>query len=638
MGGLSFLSPLYLLGALAIAVPILLHLFRRRTETVVDFPAVRLIAPVSVEQRRRRRLRELILLALRITALVLLAGAFARPFLAGGSLAADAAVSVVALDTSFSLSAPEPFARARELAAEAVRNAPAGDAVALVTFGDEAATIAPPTTDRGAVAAAIDGIAPGTSGTRYGAALTRAADLIGSRRGRIVIVTDLQQAGWDSVASARVPDDVEVLVVPVASPMANVAVTAAARRGAVVTASVYNYGLEAREVTALLIVEGREAGRQMAAVPAQSAASVEFDGDVPASGAAHVTIDDPGGYEADNTRYLVLDPEPATKVTVIVADPTALRGGLYVERALGAADEGRAFDATVVDGRTLSEWSAADLAAQDAIVILGTRTMNRSGRALVAGYLQGGRPLLLSLGPDVDPGTLGDIVGSGFDLPDAEAARAPDGRSTLVVGDTRHPIFRPFAQPSAALGDVPFQQFRRLPEQAGRVVLARFSGGATALVEQRVGPARVLTFTSDLDNQWNRFPLSPAFVPFVVETVRYLTEGRRTAQSWVLPSVPAGLAPVPGVFTAGGEGADTAAGAAAGGPRVAINVDVRESNPASISADELASAIVRMPRTPGTGNPSDARAKEDEQRLWQLGLLVMLVALAGEGFVGRRAN
>ena len=48
MGGLSFLSPLFLLGALAVAVPIVLHLFRRRTETVVDFPAVQLL------QRARR--------------------------------------------------------------------------------------------------------------------------------------------------------------------------------------------------------------------------------------------------------------------------------------------------------------------------------------------------------------------------------------------------------------------------------------------------------------------------------------------------------------------------------------------------------------------------------------------------------
>ena len=40
MFGVSFLSPLFLIGALAAAVPILLHLFHRKTEVVIDFPAV----------------------------------------------------------------------------------------------------------------------------------------------------------------------------------------------------------------------------------------------------------------------------------------------------------------------------------------------------------------------------------------------------------------------------------------------------------------------------------------------------------------------------------------------------------------------------------------------------------------------
>ena len=38
MFGLGFLAPAFLLGALAVAVPIVLHLFRRRTDRVVDLP------------------------------------------------------------------------------------------------------------------------------------------------------------------------------------------------------------------------------------------------------------------------------------------------------------------------------------------------------------------------------------------------------------------------------------------------------------------------------------------------------------------------------------------------------------------------------------------------------------------------
>jgi len=626
--GLSFLSPLYLLGALAVAVPIVLHLFRRRTDTIVDFPAVRLLTASPIEQQRRRRLRELILLALRVTALVLLAGAFARPYLAGTTLAADAAVTVVAVDTSFSLSSPSTFERARVLAAAAVNEAPAPQAVALVQFGDTATTVTAPTTDRGAVLAAIASLAPGTSGTRYGAAVARAAELLGGRQGRVVVVTDLQQAGWEGSPRAGLPDDIEVVIRAVESPLQNVAITSADRRGDRIDVAVHNFGFDARAVPAELAVDGKVIATVSINAPAQGAAHAQFDAAVPSTGAATVSIEDAGGFAADDRRHLVLDPAASSRVTVVVADPGSLRGGLYVERALEAASGGRAFTATVVDGRVLSGWTADQLSAEHALFILGTRTLERNGRDLIARYLARGGAAMVALGPEVDAGTLADVIGDASGIAqDAQPLAA--GGATLVLGDTRHPVFRLFAEPAAALGDVSFQRFRPVVE-ANRSVLARFSGGAAALLEAPRERGRLLLFTSDLDNQWNRFPLSPAFVPFVVETARYLTEGRRETQAFVLPSTPAGLPPTPGVFA-------LPAGADAG-RKVAINVDTRESNPAPITTDEFLASVPRVPRTTTADPVADARKAEDEQRLWQLGLLVMFIALAGEGLVGRRAN
>ena len=66
MFGVSFLSPLFLIGALAAAVPILLHLFHRKTDVVIDFSAVSLLTKAPVQHHRRRQLRELILLVLRV--------------------------------------------------------------------------------------------------------------------------------------------------------------------------------------------------------------------------------------------------------------------------------------------------------------------------------------------------------------------------------------------------------------------------------------------------------------------------------------------------------------------------------------------------------------------------------------------
>src|SRR6476661_1549445 len=131
MFGISFLSPLFLIGAIAAAVPIVLHLFHRKTEVVINFPAVSLLKRAPVQQHRRRRLRELLLLALRVVALVLLAISFARPYFAGSAAPDAAPLAVIAVDTSMSMTAPGQFDRAREAVARAVAAAKSSEALAL---------------------------------------------------------------------------------------------------------------------------------------------------------------------------------------------------------------------------------------------------------------------------------------------------------------------------------------------------------------------------------------------------------------------------------------------------------------------------------------------------------------------------
>src|SRR3954462_3822982 len=100
---MSFLYPAFLIGGIAIALPIVLHLLRRHVAPEVPFTAVRLLKRSQLERDDRRRLRELFLLIARVVALLLLAAAFARPYLLS---ATPGGVLIVAVDRSYSMSGP----------------------------------------------------------------------------------------------------------------------------------------------------------------------------------------------------------------------------------------------------------------------------------------------------------------------------------------------------------------------------------------------------------------------------------------------------------------------------------------------------------------------------------------------------
>ncbi len=625
MFGLGFLAPAFLAGALAVAVPILLHLFRRRSDRVIDFPAVQMLPQAPVQQQERRTLRDLLLLALRVAALLLLAFSFARPYVMGGASAVTAPTTVVAVDTSLSMSAPESWREARRQALAAVAAAPVADLVGVVTFDDRGAVGVVPTANRAEARAFLESLEPGAGGTRYGAALGVAVDALGTAGGRIVVVTDLQPHGLASGDAASVPDGVDVTVALVPPAPANLAVTAVARDGDGATAVVQSYAPGPRVVTARLRVDGRNVGEARADLAAFASTDVRFAGPLPAAGVAEVVIDDAEGLAADNRRFLRLDVAPPRPVVVLTADPPeSARTGLYVQRALEAADD-PATQVVVLDGRRFNQAPAGDPPA--ALFIVGTRTLDRTGRARVASYLREGGRVFLTLGPDVDVPSLPEVLGLPLRLAPEPVTAAGDD-AVIVAADARHPMLRRLAGPAASLGRVSIEQYRRVLDESGWNVLARFAGGALAIGERTVDRGTLVVFASDLDNRWNRFPVQPSFAPFLVETSRYLTAGTVLAGSYVLPAVPPGVPPTPGPHVVPAE---------AGRPErtVVVNVDPAESDPAVTTVAAFTASLSRVATTRGTPAVEEARAQEAQQRLWQIGLLVMLGVLAVESLVGR---
>lgn len=623
---MSFLSPLFLVGMVAAAVPILLHFLRRQPEVSVTFPAMRLLQHAPVEQTSRRRLRDLLLLALRVGALVLLSLAFARPFLAGAT-AMEGGVTIVALDTSLSLGAPGRMAAAQALARQAIERAPSAHLVGVVTFADAPVVVATPSSDRGFAVSAVNSAEAGAGGTRYRAALEAATGLIASHgdgTGTIVMVTDLQAGGWDQDDRVLLPGPVALEIADVGPLPDNLSLIAARAEGPRVLTTVANFGQAPREARVSISTDGQPLGELTLAVGAGQSVDAAFSNIT--ADRMSVQVVDPEGLQSDNTRFLLAGQDAPPVVLVVTTSGDLDRDAFYVQQALAArGPAGATFTVEGVAASALSSRDAAALEPVAAIVMLSTRGLERRGRELLSSYLQQGGGVLLAAGPGIDAEVAAGIVqlDQPLVIPGAAAPRDPRGAGrALIALDTRHPVFQ---RTGASFGGATFQRVAAVGSADCQTV-ARFTTGESAMLDCVRGEGRALVFASDLNHSWNDLPRYAAFLPFLHESVRYLWGGRAGWNELTVGQTPAAV--VPGIVSLPGPTGEARL--------VAVNFDPRESAPARLTPEAFQGAITRVPAAPPAG-AIEALQQEDRQHIWRYALLAMIVMLIAESALASRA-
>src|ERR1017187_3160766 len=138
---MSFLTPWFLLGGLAVGIPVWVHLIRHQQSEPSPLPSLMFYRRLPVRTMSRQQLQHLLLLAARCLLILLLALAFARPFFTSANPVAMAAKSrryVILVDVSGSMR----YGKRADLAKSAARDALAKlgplDEAQIVSFDAEA--------------------------------------------------------------------------------------------------------------------------------------------------------------------------------------------------------------------------------------------------------------------------------------------------------------------------------------------------------------------------------------------------------------------------------------------------------------------------------------------------------------------
>lgn len=575
MPGLSFLNAIFLAGLAAAVLPILIHLFSRRRARRIQWSSTRFLREVNRQRIRRVKLRQLLLLVLRVAAIALFALAMGRPALTGNLLRAGGkapSTAAIVLDTSGSMWAARngapAFVKARERAAEVLGLLGEGDEAYVVTVDAGAESVTPyAVQDLALLREQVAKLEPGYRAGSMQEGLTLAARLLQGSHNlnrELYVISDMQRSGWlvaadSSRAPLALPPGTTVCLLGfgddrienISIDRVRVAHDRLGGRGVSIEVELTNHtGREQEAIPVTAYVGETRMGEVFAKLAPEATARATIDlGAGPfAERAGSVRIPE-DALAADDVRYFLLGDGGRPRVGV-VADPGSLAGTfvrLALEPAPGtgpyAAEEIAAADV----GRT-------DLRTMQVVILAGPGQLKPDGIERLRAFVRDGGGLLIFPGEESDLRFYNDRLLAGLlpiKLAGLVEARSGDGRGSGQGGGRGeagaggrpgavapgrgtfqltpvvpgHPVFTGFG---ATLGErltqARFDQVVKVLPGSARVI-AEFRSDLPALVE---GDG-VVFFASSVDRAWNDLPTSGAFVPLIHQTVAHLARAQAEA-------------------------------------------------------------------------------------------------------------
>jgi len=523
---LGFLAPWFLAGALAVGLPVWLHLLRQHKTTPLPFSSLMFFEKRTQSSIKHRRLKYLLLFALRVALLILLALAFANPFLntRGAAAAGGKKLVVLAIDNSYSMRQDSRLDRAKQDAISALSSLRGEDRGIALAFSATVHLMNEATGDVPTLRGAIQAIQPTDARGSY-AELSRSLRSIAQSAHMPVeahLFSDMQKSSWPSnFTDARLGEGTRVVFHPaVDGRLANFAVeTVNAPRRVYdpkkvrIQATIAGYGTTKASKNVALLLNGKEVASKPVEVPAGGRASVEF-----------LTLDAPYGMNRGEIRVTPADDFPSDDrfyFSIERADPRRIlfvheeknrRDVLYYQTALDASTDA----AFVLEPVTVDQVANVSPSKYSVVVISDVASLPGAFEAALQKYVRGGGAVMIALGRMSASHPRVPIFDEAIDET-RYASREGARFQTAAYVDPAHPA----VQRSHQWDSVKFYQSIHVEPGKSKVV-AKLSDNTPLLLEKQIGEGRVLVFASTFDNISNDFPLHPSFVPFVEETASYL--------------------------------------------------------------------------------------------------------------------
>lgn len=632
-----FLAPAFLLGLLAIGLPLWLHRVARANPTQHRFASLMLLEASETQRTAKRTLRYWLLLITRILLLVVLALAFAGPLLTSRIMPqpnANARLHAILLDTSLSMRHGDRWTRALAEAEQILESVPSSDRVMLWTAAGRRVVPVDPNTmaaDVGTIRASLRSLQPGIERLDYGYVMSTANSWLGSPRPPVTLhlISDMQRTAAPlRFADLQLPPQTQLVTHDVSGDATGNTYIANARLPnrdtRALEIDIGNSVSQAQQRQVVLRIDDKELARKTVTIPPappEPASIAGEGGSAPVSEttrSADAAVGAPSGAFtkvlfsdvnlSTGTHRLEVVLEPADELpqddryfaVVEQDDPSALLisrdaeadDAAYFAAAIGSLSAPR----LTVEQRATSGLDMSGLGKYSLVVITDPNALSAATARRIRSYVTAGGAVLVTLGETLsdDNPLLGDL--------DVGDARSRSGKVAEIA--TTHPVLRE----AADWNRVRFFRQRSVQLTAADKVLIALDDDTPLLIERTLQAGRMLILTVPVDRRWNDLAIHPLFVHFIGAAATYLTHAGATSNSAIVGSpVATGLTRDGGgqIFDPQGRRALALGQSTTGslipdqagfyeirgseGARwLAVNVDSRESNLATLPADFVA--------------------------------------------------
>ncbi|MCP4725143.1 MAG: VWA domain-containing protein [bacterium] len=548
---MSFINPIFLYALGAASLPIIYHLIKKMRTRTVPFSSLLFLKATPKELVKRRRLRDMILLAIRTLMLLLLALAFARPFIQEDNIPFASGESdksvVILIDNSFSMQFRDYFDRAQQEAEGILNDAGSDDQFAIVVFSDEARQVTDLSSDIAVHRTYINNsLSVSNKPTDIFKPMKLAEEILkdaANPEKQIVLISDFQENGWNSqFENWNIERNITFVPVMIEDEdpsndfidafnlkldrNRNVVSTELAVR-------VGSYAGEPGDKQVRLILNGMEVESKAALETQGKQVFFQQSGLRSGKYQGEIRIGD-DDLELDNVHYFNFEVEDQFPIV-------SINGTAGVDFFLKNAFDLGEYSQFRYNSTERFQYSDRRFSENKLVFLNNFQALSAQQLNTINEYVNNGGTLLISFGESVNTGRFStnlQSLGVGAIAEKIVVRRIQ--RSDAIIGevDLKHPIFSVFAEYGASdLFKPKFREYCRIEPDSNAVVLASFDTGDPFLIEKKSGKGRILVYTSSFTTDWCDFPVNEIFLPFLYQIANYSLASDRPRNEYLIGSI-----------------------------------------------------------------------------------------------------